>query len=213
MYRPATGLARLTMAAFVLYATVLVLAMIGQVDRLLVAVGGEWPQRARAEAMEGRLTQLKWISAAVLGLCALAFSLWTYRVARNARTFGGPLRTPPGLAVGYHFIPIVNLWKPVAALSEIWIASDPEAHPREGQRISRLLIAWWIAWLVSRFAFRLVPLPVPRDTYDWSVNIWIVMASLVLDAIALAFAALVVARLTRRQEQRAAYRLAPARLV
>lgn len=57
--------------------------------------------------------------------------------------------------MGYFFIPILNLFRPFAAVKEIWQASDPDAtHDAYAWRVadaSPLLHFWWAAWLIASF--------------------------------------------------------------
>lgn len=54
-----------------------------------------------------------------------AFMMWTFRAAHNLRALGAlALKTTPGWAVGWYFVPIANLWKPYQAGIEIWQASQ-----------------------------------------------------------------------------------------
>ncbi len=55
----------------------------------------------------------------------IAFLKWIYRAYKNIKGFGAEgLRFSPGWAVGYYFIPILSLIRPVQVMSEIWRASD-----------------------------------------------------------------------------------------
>ena len=87
----------------------------------------------------------------VTGLC---FFIWTYRLDKNLRALGASgLEYRPGWAVGYFFVPIMNLYRPYQAFCEIWQASDPspEAQTQVGRRSIRvpaLLGFWWGFWLL-----------------------------------------------------------------
>src|SRR5439155_11350703 len=53
---------------------------------------------------------------ALVGLLGVATELtwlfWQHRVTRNVWARGHPIKTSPGWAVGWWFIPIANLWMP-----------------------------------------------------------------------------------------------------
>jgi hypothetical protein len=72
---------------------------------------------------------------------------WTYRVSANAHTLSDELTITPGWAVGWHFIPIANLFKPFQAIKEAWMAS----HHRDwnGGPTPPLLAWWWGLWIVT----------------------------------------------------------------
>ncbi len=85
------------------------------------------------------------------GIC---FFVWLYRMDQNLRVFGAEeLQFRPGWVVGYFFVPIMNLYRPYQALSEIWQASDPNpaARTKAGRRPLHppaLLGVWWGCWLL-----------------------------------------------------------------
>lgn len=80
------------------------------------------------------------------------FSMWIYRAAANivaAGTVG--FDYTPGWAVGWYFIPFANLFKPFAAMRQIWNAS----HGGQGDQLEQaegLLALWWGTWLLSNIA-------------------------------------------------------------
>lgn len=82
----------------------------------------------------------------------IVFSMWIHRAAANivaAGTVG--FDYTPGWAVGWFFIPIANLFKPYAAMRQIWNAS----HGAQGDLLDRpegLLAIWWGTWLLSNIA-------------------------------------------------------------
>ncbi|HEY6645158.1 DUF4328 domain-containing protein [Povalibacter sp.] len=84
---------------------------------------------------------------------------WIYVASSNARDLAaGAMKFSPGWAVGWYFIPFLNLWKPYQAMKEIWRVSanprNPDAEPDSG-----LLASWWFFYIVSSLsgnaAFRL----------------------------------------------------------
>jgi hypothetical protein len=79
---------------------------------------------------------------------AITFLKWVYRAYKNIQGFGAEgLRFSPGWAVGYYFIPILSLIRPMQVMSEIWRASyDPRNWLRS--RSSWLIATWWTLFLV-----------------------------------------------------------------
>lgn len=84
---------------------------------------------------------------AIVGAIA-AFCMWTHRVYRNLPALGARgLRYTPAWAVGWLFVPFVNLVIPFFVFSEIWRHSIPaptDSAGQRGQRVSPLLVGWWI---------------------------------------------------------------------
>ncbi len=56
------------------------------------------------------------------------------------------MKTTPGWAVGYYFIPILVLWKPFTAMKEIRSASYGS-----DTALRSILPLWWTFWLISLF--------------------------------------------------------------
>jgi hypothetical protein len=78
----------------------------------------------------------------------ITFLKWIYRAYKNIQGFGAEgLRFSPGWAVGYYFIPILSLVRPVQVMSEIWRASDdPRNWPRRPG--SWVIASWWTLFLL-----------------------------------------------------------------
>ena len=78
----------------------------------------------------------------------ITFLKWIYRAYKNIQGFGAEgLRFSPGWAVGYYFIPILCLIRPVQVMGEIWRASD---DPRNwSQRPGSWVVSsWWTLFLL-----------------------------------------------------------------
>jgi len=78
----------------------------------------------------------------------IVFGRWIYFAHRNLPALGAEkLRFTPGWAVGMFFIPILNLWKPFQAMSDLARASrDPRYWHLDDTPI--LVGCWWALWLV-----------------------------------------------------------------
>lgn len=89
------------------------------------------------------------IQMTVLLLTGVGFLRWIHRAHVNARALGATGMTiSPGWAVGWFFIPIMNLWKPLHAMKELWQASsNPTSWQNESP--APLVNTWWTLWLLS----------------------------------------------------------------
>jgi hypothetical protein len=79
----------------------------------------------------------------------VGFLKWIHRANLNCRGFGAENMTfTPGWAVGWYFIPIMNLVRPYQAMKEIWQVSQ---NPRAWQTAlgSPLLGWWWGLWIAN----------------------------------------------------------------
>lgn len=118
--------------AFVLFVTALIFAEPSTVD-------GGMPE----------LTAPFLVTAGILFFLGMVFPtvsycMWVHRVSKNAHViYRGELDQSPGWAVGYHFIPIMNLWKPLTAISQIYSVSNGKSP----QLMDNLVVWWWVCWL------------------------------------------------------------------
>ena len=87
------------------------------------------------------------------------FARWIYVANYNVRALGAQgLRMTPAGAVGYFFVPIVNLWLPYQAMKDLWRASQ---NPLAWQTVKAgpILGIWWFLWiavgLIDMIALRL----------------------------------------------------------
>jgi hypothetical protein len=79
----------------------------------------------------------------------IVFAMWIHRAASNIVAAGvSGFDYTPGWAIGWYFIPFANLFKPFAAMRQIWNASHggSGAYLNDGQS---LLTGWWTFWLIS----------------------------------------------------------------
>ncbi len=89
-----------------------------------------------------------WLFIASYVLAALMFCRFIFRAMRNldhANSRGE--RMPASWAVAYNFIPLMNIWKPLQAMRQIWRGSlDPDLNRIDPPT---LMGGWWACWLVS----------------------------------------------------------------
>jgi hypothetical protein len=96
---------------------------------------------------------LSWTSIGIFVLTVIAFCVWTYQAARNARRLSSlPQKISPGWAVGWYFVPFANFWKPFQAMREIWWRS---AWPQK-KYAPPIINIWWILWIALNFVDRAV---------------------------------------------------------
>jgi hypothetical protein len=97
-----------------------------------------------AAGLVGGLQFLGFIVAAILVL------RWIYRVNKNARLLAPDKPMSPGWAVGWFFVPIMNLWKPFQGMNQSWrIATNPSAW--KTVPTPPVLRWWWGLWLLGNF--------------------------------------------------------------
>lgn len=207
-YRPLLPLAKACTAVFAVY-----LALIGGYALMLWNKLGHL-QTPRAErdfealrAMSDRASSLKSFTWGLIVLCVAVFCFWTYRLVKNARLVDEGELPTPGMAVGYYFIPVVCLYKPLVTMRAAWRVSDPAA------RAPLLLGAWWLSVLVSRGMAYVVEKTVDNKT-DADVERFIELALVVccLELLVVGLALAMIWKLSRRFDVLAASPVPAARV-
>jgi Domain of unknown function (DUF4328) len=108
--------------------------------------------KADAEANDMRQRIIGILQLALIVITATIFLRWIYRANKNARALGAAgMQFTPGWAVGWYFIPFMNLWVPYQAVKEIWKVS---ANPADWLNAPRgaILPWWWFCFIVSGIA-------------------------------------------------------------
>lgn len=142
---------------------------------------------------------------------AVTFLVWFSRAHKNLPVLGAVgLEYSPGWAVGAFFVPIMNLYRPMQIMREVWKASDP-ATPRDepygwSERPSSPLIGWWWGlWIARAFLGSIGSALLRRadslESYRTSIawNLISQMATLAATVLLI----LLVRRIYQRQERRA----------
>ncbi len=86
---------------------------------------------------------------------AIAFLTWIYQAYKNLQRLQiAGLSYSPGWAVGWYFVPVLNLFRPYQVMQEIWKASDSGALSQSSEswkwkRGALLLSAWWALWIAG----------------------------------------------------------------
>ncbi len=91
-----------------------------------------------------------------VGLISGVVSLvWIYNATRNAHALRpGALSTSPAWAVGWFFVPIAGLFKPVQNVGDVWVASH---GPVNGvyRKAPVTLLMWWLPFVIGNVVLRL----------------------------------------------------------
>lgn len=78
----------------------------------------------------------------------ITYMIWVYRANLNCHGFGAQgMKFSPGWAVGYHFIPILNMYRPYQIIKEVWrVSKNPSDWKKE--KVSNLVSIWYLLiWL------------------------------------------------------------------
>ena len=111
-----------------------------------IEAGGDWSQE-EVELSDTVAVGIGIIHIGVYVATIVVFLMWFHRVRANLPALGiTNARWSPGWAVGWWFVPIMNLFRPYQVTSEIWRASDPLATSADWRdRSAPALLGWWWA--------------------------------------------------------------------
>jgi hypothetical protein len=137
---------------------------------------------------------------------AIVYVVWVNRANKNARSLGAQrMEFTPGWAVGWHFVPIANLYRPYQVMKEIWKASHPEYRDNwKTAPTSGLLGLWWAFWIIgniiSNIGFRI---NMNAETVDAILlGTWVSLASDIIDLPTIALVLYVVRSVHGMQEEK-----------
>lgn len=138
----------------------------------------------------------------------IVFLMWLYAAHVNLTRLGARgLRFSSGWAVGYFFIPILNLFRPVQAMQEIWKASAPDSldgHAWQHQPGAARIGFWWACWLISTFVGNIAaPMELSaRDVETFRGGVVLSMVSTVFSILAGLLSIAVIRGITIRQRRK-----------
>lgn len=157
------------------------------------------------------------IQIAVYFVTGLVFMIWVYRAFRNLPSLGvhNP-RFSPGWAVGWFFVPILNLVRPYEVMQALWRDSNPdvgisdrffEQHKGRLETYSsktRLIGLWWAFVIIAALAYRASAMITANSTKSADVvtGSWISLISDGLWIGAAAVLGLIVRGIEARQEEK-----------
>ena len=159
---------------------------------------------------EMRQSVIAWAQIGVGLLLLAAFLLWIYQAHANLPALGAKyLKHSPPWAVGWFFIPIFNLFRPVQVMEEIWKAGDPDTIDKDGLAwvgtpMSALVVFWWVLFLVGMVWWR-IALHYAGEATTTSALCnadWLSMIDDGLTAVSAAMTLALVWMTTRRQEEK-----------
>lgn len=142
------------------------------------------------------------VVANIVGI--VLFCMWVYRANKNAHALGAAkMQFTPGWAVGYYFIPILNLFKPYQSMKEIYQASDENAGAENWKYVTTpgWLLAWWLFWLASNFLGNIdFRMSMSNDPTILAISRWVTAISTAVGLLAAWLAFRVIREIHQRQE-------------
>jgi uncharacterized protein DUF4328 len=208
-YQSARGKAQVAMGAVtvsIVLQTIMAISFLMQLFMLYDAESGAGLDPAAANANDLRQQVIGGILVLSTLVSLITLLVWVYAVHVNLPALGATkLDFTPGWSVGWFFIPIMNLFKPYQAVSEIWYRS--QAAPHDGRpALGAALVGWWwglrIASAITERGFTAYSRQ--ADTIDTLISVsWIaIILTFTLDAPMFVTQLLMIRRIQRFQEER-----------
>jgi hypothetical protein len=133
----------------------------------------------------------------------IVFARWILLAHRNLPGLGARvLDVSPGWAVGYFFIPVINLWKPYQAMKSLWRYSH-HVHEPDVQDVPWVLPVWWTLWIISNILGNvLMRLSLRAQTVEQFITATqITIINCLVDIVLNLVAAILVARIWMAQQR------------
>ncbi|MFH5802752.1 DUF4328 domain-containing protein [Alienimonas sp. DA493] len=117
-------------------------------------VAQDFALQADADSMSVAVGAAAILAVLIFLVTAICFLCLTYRAGANAHTLAPRVQYAAGWAVGWYFVPFLNLVRPYQAMAEYFRASRPRSEggvPEHWQdnRVPGLLRVWWGLWLLG----------------------------------------------------------------
>lgn len=132
-------------------------------------------------------------------LNVIFFCIWTNRSMKNAWAtpgFGFKPSMTPGWAVGWYFIPIMQFFRPLEGMKEIW------ERTFRGQANGSILTLWWTTWIIGSLIQRFKGSPASSDLREIANAVYRETIGLSITIVAGVTLAVIVGRVTKRQVKR-----------
>lgn len=136
--------------------------------------------------------------------CAGCFIAWSYTLRRSDRVAPEAMRFAPGWTIGGWFVPILNFFRPLQTMTDLWrgLARPAVPHQVPGQPpLPGLIGGWWAAFLVMSVGGRMLIISVqnlPSTLETARRAFWAEIAVDTLNIVAGVLAILVVRLITVR---------------
>ena len=158
-FRSISGLSKWVQGFFVVLAIIMLLALVsGYLYSLMLndLINGKDVTENEILAGDMREGLISIFQILIYLIAGILFLVWVHRANKNLHYFEKPiLRFTPGWAVGWFFVPFMNLYRPYQVIAEVAKASDPEVNPTfnrvENEPTPAIIKWWWALFLLSSF--------------------------------------------------------------
>ena len=126
----------------------------GVTDLEATVAAGRFVSNARLAELRGDIYAVYGLVWIFYYVAAVPFLMWMYRASRNLLPLeAGNQRYSSGWAVGWWFVPLMNLFRPYQVLAEIWRGSTATTRQSWTEApLPWVLSVWWALLLISNFS-------------------------------------------------------------
>lgn len=105
---------------------------------------------SRLEFMLARHDVITSIATLIYIVTSVFFLIWLHHAYTNVHARGlKGLRTTPGWAVGWYFVPFANLVMPLLVMFDLWRGSHGSVEHWKQARVPSPIAVWWAAWIIG----------------------------------------------------------------
>jgi hypothetical protein len=155
---------------------------------------------AEAEASDERAVLIVGLYLLVFLATAITWIVWQTRTSKNASALGAEFMQYGPNAWGWFFCPVINLFRPLAVVRELWQVSDPRSSSESPSYFG----LWWVPWVIGNIlgnvSARLVDENSDIDELILSTQLDVAADGLLI--VSGIFAIKVVSEIQRRQQAR-----------
>lgn len=114
---------------------------------------------ADGEALDAQIRSASILYTVVFLICAGCFMAWSHTLRRSDRVAPEAMRFVPGWTIGGWFVPVLNFFRPMQTMTDLWRGLARPAVPHQAPvqpPVPGLIRAWWIAFLTMSIVGRLL---------------------------------------------------------
>lgn len=197
----------------VLYIVATVVAIFSDISGINIAsrlASGDYVSLSEATRFDTQFATIGITQTLVFIVTSILFCVWIHRVYKNLPALNANgLKYSPGWAVGWFFVPIMNLFRPYQVTTEIWKASNPDVTIKgeldwKDSSLSPLLPCWWSLWILSGIVGNIVSRLYlsANDVDSLSASYWGYLVLDILDVAATVLLVTIVIKIDHRQREK-----------
>jgi hypothetical protein len=154
------------------------------------------------------LAEVQFLGIIPIIVFIIVYCMWKYLAYKNLRASGVQgLKHSPGGAVGWYFIPIVNMIKPHKVMQELWKATFYADGTKnwKSKKNNWMITCWWLAYIVSLWIIGQNQSNEDDTIGYYRTEVMLIWASDLLWVVSGALLIVLIKRITEAQDKRFKY--------